>query len=390
MVVQELPAVKEVAAHVAHRPLHLPFGLGPVGSAGAGREAPVRAEAEELGIVNQPAPVEPLILRDDRPHLIEEQLPGDTAEERERLLKARQQGSHVLAREEAQPQELRVAEHHEEGVALAPRQPEVREVHLGLMARRGLEAHDGLGFTGPDLPDVLLQLCVAARVAGSPDLLQEPHGGELRQCLQPGLDDRLEGIELGRHRRPRSIPRNRRIDVSVEVALRDPAVDSSTVYAKALGDHRLREPSGEVVSQQHAFLPSDHRHLRLKRGRATWTSGPSLAPRSPTSHGERRPESQLRRVGHFRTPEVAPLTTSTPRPTAAEFARCCTLSTPAENRTLLGVNPRGWTVGVGWIDRLRVSGCIHTLEFLRRPVAEGGVQASSIVYLLKEVGESVG
>ena len=58
--------------------------------------------------------------------------------------------------------------------------------------------------------------------------------------------------------------------------------------------------------------------------------------------------------------------------------------------TGLGVNPRGWTVGVGWIDRLRVSGCIHTLEFLRRPVAEGGVQASSIVYLLKEVGESVG
>ena len=55
-----------------------------------------------------------------------------------------------------------------------------------------------------------------------------------------------------------------------------------------------------------------------------------------------------------------------------------------------GVNPRGWTVGVGWIDRLRVSGCIHTLEFLRRPVAEGGVQAPSIVYLLKEVGESVG
>ena len=43
----------------------------------------------------------------------------------------------------------------------------------------------------------------------------------------------------------------------------------------------------------------------------------------------------------------------------------------------VGVNPRGWTVGVGWIDRLRVSGCIHTLEFLRRPVAEGGVQASS-------------
>ena len=58
--------------------------------------------------------------------------------------------------------------------------------------------------------------------------------------------------------------------------------------------------------------------------------------------------------------------------------------------TDVGVNPRGWTVGVGWIDRLRVSGCIHTLEFLRRPVAEGGVQASSIVYLLKEVGESVG
>ena len=67
-----------------------------------------------------------------------------------------------------------------------------------------------------------------------------------------------------------------------------------------------------------------------------------------------------------------------------------TLSTPVEKVPVVGVNPRGWTVGVGWIDRLRVSGCIHTLEFLRRPVAEGGVQASSIVYLLKEVGESVG
>ena len=66
------------------------------------------------------------------------------------------------------------------------------------------------------------------------------------------------------------------------------------------------------------------------------------------------------------------------------------VSTAIESCTGLGVNPRGWTVGVGWIDRLRVSGCIHTLEFLRRPVAEGGVQASSIVYLLKEVGESVG
>ena len=69
-----------------------------------------------------------------------------------------------------------------------------------------------------------------------------------------------------------------------------------------------------------------------------------------------------------------------PKPLLAAFQYC----------THVGVNPRGWTVGVGWIDRLRVSGCIHTLEFLRRPVAEGGVQASSIVYLLKEVGESVG
>ena len=57
-----------------------------------------------------------------------------------------------------------------------------------------------------------------------------------------------------------------------------------------------------------------------------------------------------------------------------------------ENCTHVGVNPRGWTVGVGWIDQLRVSGCIHTLEFLRRPVAEGGVQASSIVYLSRKWG----
>ena len=79
----------------------------------------------------------------------------------------------------------------------------------------------------------------------------------------------------------------------------------------------------------------------------------------------------------------------TPVPVAAGLI-FASVSTAIESCTGLGVNPRGWTVGVGWIDRLRVSGCIHTLEFLRRPVAEGGVQASSIVYLLKEVGESVG
>ena len=99
---------------------------------------------------------------------------------------------------------------------------------------------------------------------------------------------------------------------------------------------------------------------------------------------------QFPSANHYYQTALHELGHSTGHPERMNSATLTQVSTPAENRTLLGVNPRGWTVGVGWIDRLRVSGCIHTLEFLRRPVAEGGVQASSIVYLLKEVGESVG
>ena len=124
-----------------------------------------------------------------------------------------------------------------------------------------------------------------------------------------------------------------------------------------LTDHRLVHPLLEVMTEQHALLPSDH-----------CTS--TFAVEAPSEWIGRK----IARGGAY-IPTLPP---------ARSKRQVCNFRWP------LGVNPRGWTVGVGWIDRLRVSGCIHTLEFLRRPVAEGGVQASSIVYLLKEVGESVG
>lgn len=91
-----------------------------------------------------------------------------------------------LPRIEPEPEEARVTEHDKERIPLAPRQPELGELHLRLVARRSLEAHDRLGRRArADAGDVVADRGDAARIAGGPDFLEQPHGGQLAIGREP-------------------------------------------------------------------------------------------------------------------------------------------------------------------------------------------------------------
>src|SRR5690606_40951177 len=82
--------------------------------------------------------------------------------------------------------------------------------------RRRLEAQERLlGRPWSHLADVVTELRVAARIAGGPDLLQEPHRRERGIVLEPLADGRLVGIELLRHRRARLVAR-RLLQVAIQ------------------------------------------------------------------------------------------------------------------------------------------------------------------------------
>ncbi|MDB4909138.1 MAG: hypothetical protein JWO05_3922 [Gemmatimonadetes bacterium] len=138
-----------------------------------------------------------------------------------------------------------MAEHHDQRVALAPRQAELGEVDLRLMAGRRLEPHERLGLRpGPDAGDIVTHLGDPARVAGGADLLEQPHRGELGVGRQPGRDDPGKGIEL---RGPRRIlARRRGLDVAPELAGRDPVMHHAAADAEALGNGRL----GQAIIEQ--------------------------------------------------------------------------------------------------------------------------------------------
>lgn len=150
-------------------------------------------EAEELEIAAQPAAAEPLVARDHRPHLIEEHLAGDAAPHCEARLQAQHQGPQILSRIELDPEEARVPEHHQQGVAHAPRESTVREVDLGLLARWGLVPHHGLRQRPPGL-HVRAEPGDPARIPRGPALAEQPDRAELGEVGEARLDQRLEGL----------------------------------------------------------------------------------------------------------------------------------------------------------------------------------------------------
>jgi hypothetical protein len=102
----------------------------------------------------------------------------------------------------------------------------VREIDLRLMTRRRLEADDRLRRRrGTELPDERLQLRVAACVPRSPDLVEQPNGRELRIRGESRVDDGPVCIELRRSRRSGAVAHRVVVEVPIEIAGANPAMD---------------------------------------------------------------------------------------------------------------------------------------------------------------------
>ena len=126
------------------RPLHLPPRPRSRRPVRPHLEAPVPAEALELRVRYQPPSALPTVLDHHRLHLVEEQLLRNGTEVPERRFHPPYQHRQRLSLVVANPQEPRMPPHHHQRLPLPPRQPELREVHLALVPRRGLEPHDRL------------------------------------------------------------------------------------------------------------------------------------------------------------------------------------------------------------------------------------------------------
>ena len=163
---------------------------------------------------------------------------------------------------EPDPEQARVAEHDQEGVAPSPGEVELGEVHLGLVARGRLEADEGrLRWARADLADVAADAGVAAGVAGHRNLLEEAHGRELRVGGEAGIDEGLVRVEFMSSGRARLVA-GQRVEVALELAVGDPASDGPLADGEAVGKGSVGEPLFEVVFEEHTGFESDHGRLR--------------------------------------------------------------------------------------------------------------------------------
>ncbi|AWV14853.1 hypothetical protein A3862_30080 (plasmid) [Methylobacterium sp. XJLW] len=108
--IAEATGEEEVLAHVAERPLHLSFGLRPVGPAGARQEAIVGGQCHERAVVDD---VAILALAGHRGlHAVVEDLQRHAAQGREGGDVAAQDRLQILVQNEARPDVAGVAQHH--------------------------------------------------------------------------------------------------------------------------------------------------------------------------------------------------------------------------------------------------------------------------------------
>jgi len=223
--------------------------FGPVWTADADTEFPVCGEPHELGVLEQLAANLSIILDDHRLHLIEQQLRRHATEERKRLFQRPHQHRHRLPRVELQPHQSRVAQHHQERVALTPRQPKLSEVDLRLMARRRFEANYGVRCRRrPNTAHVFFDLRVAAVVASRADLIEQSRRRQLGKLGQPCLDDGPECIDLADDRRPRRVLHRRVIQISIQLAGLDPVIDRAPRNPQLTGHLSLAEAALQVVT----------------------------------------------------------------------------------------------------------------------------------------------
>ena len=259
VVIRKRAAVEEALADVADRALHFALGLGPIGSARARHEPPVRGEPQELLVQHQAAAGAAVVGQHHGAHLVEQQLLRNPAEPVEGALQTFHQDRHGLPSIELQPQQPGVAEDDHQGMAPAPGQRERTEVHLALMPRRRLEPDQRCNrFARSRRTHVVVHARVAARVARSADLIEKPLRRQLRERLKTGVDDCLVGGQLVGHRRTGRIPSRTGGQIPVQLAGIDPIVDRPTIHPEPPRQLRLRDAPVQIVLQQHPDLPFVH------------------------------------------------------------------------------------------------------------------------------------
>ena len=137
--------------------------------------------------------------------LVVDNVPGERDSGRAHTLRAYgYRVDHVLARIEAAPEQPGCPQHDQQRVAHAPRKPKRAKSTCACrrrVSRRRLPARAAAGRpAGPSF-----QLRVAAGIAGRPNLIEQAARPTAGIRGEARFDDRLVGIELGRHRRPRSV-----------------------------------------------------------------------------------------------------------------------------------------------------------------------------------------
>ena len=219
----------------------------------------MRREAQELRVQRQIAPAGALVRQHHRTHLIEQQLPRNAAEAVEGALQPVGQNVHRLPRIEAQPQQSRVAEHHQKRVPPSPRQRERPEVHLALAARRGLEADRDLHrIARPRRAHVFPHAAVSARVPGRANFVEQALRRQPRKLPQPDVDHRLVRVELVLPLAARCRPGVPGSEIAVQLPRGAPVVDRAPANPEAPRQLRLRHALVQVVLQPHPRLPSGH------------------------------------------------------------------------------------------------------------------------------------
>jgi hypothetical protein len=262
--VLERAGEEEVLADVAVRPLHLAFGLGPVGPAGLRMIAVVAGEVDERPVVDD---VALCVLTGDRGlHPVVEDLARHAAKRREGGQVAAEHGLQVLMQDEASPEQAAVAEHQGEQPDdpchprfVGERHLELGEVDLRLVAGRRLEANfeDG-GCRRPQLAECIGDGGVAALVPALFELPKETSTGQ----TGPGPDSltqvRNERVDAPGARLARAV--DRRLQATREVLAHRLAID-----VELKGDGRNGKALPLQIQDHDDFPKLDHRPVPSRR-----------------------------------------------------------------------------------------------------------------------------
>ena len=253
---------EEVLADVAVGPLHLALGLGPIGPTGPRLIAVMGCEVDQVTVVDDVAGLR--LAGHHRLHTVVEDRSRHPAERGKGGAVAAQHRLQVLVLDEAPPDQPAVAEHQGEQPHLADHAGlvgkdgfEVREVDLGLVSRRRLEAHLIAGLRwGTQVPDGVGNGAIAAPVSPLPDLPQQPPSAQARIGRHPVAEIGDIGVDQPRTRLARAV--DRRLQPAGDVLANRLAVDPQFPR-----DRRDRQPLLMQIKDHHDIPQLDHRRRSL-------------------------------------------------------------------------------------------------------------------------------